>query len=444
MDATNRTVRAGLLVRAGWVGPIALAVGIAMVTSACTGGSPKPKASATTTSVVASAVPASAVATAPTSAAATTTAPTTPSTGVVATTASNPSTDELAVQILELPQQTPVNVNLFSSKMQMFGVTLKVGAYPDGSSMAPAGLPEATEADTRAQLQQYLSAQIPGDADAASKALGSFDSPAVRSLVPDPTLRAALVGMTGTSFEPAIDALLTGNVFTSVAFGEPSPTTVIAQSQLDPVAGNGKHKIVFNSRYQNEKFQLLIGIMGHEIQHDDLRAPGGEEAFMAEETGIVYLEVLARNPSLAHLNTELTRRMNDFAMAVLNSKHPHSAQNVVVAQDGLGLYPRSSSDNNPDVWNENLGAGSSPLSSPASPVILRSLLAPGTPIPTNFDRAGAAAFEHLADPKLPPVTRVRLSVLLGLVSVDTVAQQSGLSKDQAIQTLGLQPFATAS
>jgi hypothetical protein len=336
-----------------------------------------------------------------------------------------------------------LNVNLFSSNVQLSGVTLKVGVYPSGSPMAPAAPPEPSEAQTRAQLQQYLSAQLPGNAD-VSKALSSFDAAAMRSLVPDPTLRAAVVGMTGTSFEPAINALLTGNVFTSVAFGEPSPTFVIAQSQPDPAAGTGKRRIVFNSRYQNESFQLLIGIMGHEIQHDDLRAPGSEEAFMAEESGIVYLEVLARNPSLAHLNTELTRRMNDFAMAVLNSKHPHSAQNVVVADDGLGLYPGSSSDHNPDVWNENVGAASSPVSSPASPIILRSLLAPGTAIPTSFDRDGAAAFEHLADPKLPPVTRVQLSVLLGLVSVDTVAKQSSLSNDAAIQTFGLKPFVTAS
>ena len=135
-------------------------------------------------------------------------------------------------------------------------------------------------------------------------------------------------------------------------------------------------------------------MLGHEIQHG-AQASSADEAVVNFETGMVMTEVLAKHSELAYLNSELARRMNDYAMAFLNSKHPHSAENVIIAPDGLGLFPGSTGDTNKDIWSEFHGAGASMFPTVAT-TVLASLGITGTD--GNYDQSTAALFEHLDDP----------------------------------------------
>ena len=69
-------------------------------------------------------------------------------------------------------------------------------------------------------------------------------------------------------------------------------------------------------------------------------------------------------------------------------------------------------------------------------------LLPGVtlPNPLNYDQTTAGLFEHMADPNLTPVVRLRISVLLQLVSVSQIATKLGITSAQAIATFGLQPI----
>src|SRR6478735_4317758 len=68
--------------------------------------------------------------------------------------------------------------------------------YPDG--------PAPTEADTKAALRSLLQQRFPCAPDRVLDGLKAFDNPIARQKVPEPTLRAALAGLTGTLGEPAI------------------------------------------------------------------------------------------------------------------------------------------------------------------------------------------------------------------------------------------------
>jgi hypothetical protein len=62
------------------------------------------------------------------------------------------------------------------------------------------------------------------------------------------------------------------------------------------------------------------------------------------------------------------------------------------------------------------------------------------PNPPDYDQATAALFDHLSDPYLTPVVRLRVSVLLQLTSLADITGKLGISQAQAIQEFSLQPI----
>ncbi len=355
--------------------------------------------------------------------------------------------DKQAEKVLALPQHKPADVDLFPSKYFYMGVDLSValkheGLYPSGSPMAPAPGPKPTASQVKSQLNTFLKERFGSDQSEIDKALATFNSSKAKSLIPDFRLRAAFSALMGTSVQPAISYYLHNTAFFSVgpiAFGATLSLTATAETDHS----GGHAQILIPTRYENEPWQLFVPLIGAaELQHSQSQITPADEAITNYEFDIEYAEILAKHPQLAYRDTELTRRSNGGVMEFLNSRHPNSAQNVIIAPDGLGLYPGTT---NPfkDMWSNytgTTGGGVSPAPSEAK-TVLKSLL-PGVnlPNPLTYDESTAKLFQHMKDPYLPPATRLKLAVLLQLVSVSQVAHKLGITNTQAISRFRLQPI----
>ncbi|HEY7281277.1 MAG TPA: hypothetical protein VID47_06740 [Actinomycetota bacterium] len=349
-----------------------------------------------------------------------------------------------AEKVLAMPQHKPADIDLFPSMYFYSGVQLTLrteGTYPRGSAMSPAPPgPKPTLSQVKSQLTSFLKERFGSNQSEINTALATFSSSKAKSLIPDYRLRAAFAALTGTSLQPAIDYYLNNTDFFSlgpIAFG--SLLSLTAISEADHSGGHAQ--ILISARYENEPWQLFVALLGHELQHSQSQVTLADEAITNFELYIEYAEILAKHPKLAYRDTELTRRLNGDVQALLDARHPGSARNVIVAADGLGLFPGS--DNMAkDIWSDYTGTTGGGISSapPEAKTVLSSLL-PGIhlPKPLNYDESTAKLFEHLNDTYLPPTTRLRLAVLLQLVTVTQIAHKLGITGAQAISKFKLQP-----
>lgn len=332
----------------------------------------------------------------------------------------------LANSVLSLPQRKPCDVNLFNSNFS----NGRRGAYPQGRPMKPAAGSVPSESRVRAQLATFM----PADARRTA-ALQLFDRAAVKAKIASPSLRAAYAALVGTVGESTLPVFLSPR-FTSMTFGSLSPGVFggIAESIA---TSTGARAIVIDKRYEREHFGLFTNVIAHEILHDDPRNSGAEEATSTAVQALVHLQVLSRHPGLAGLGTELARRINTTVLAWTNSRVPGSASSAIVAPSGRGVFP-GGAFTAPDVWTLLSGRGTSP-----EPAALRGILGRiigrGARLPQSlpFSLATAKLFGQLNDTWLSPVERVRISVLLGLVSLDEIVKATKLTRPQAVQTFRL-------
>jgi hypothetical protein len=365
---------------------------------------------------------------------------------------SGASATQLANFLLALPQRKPCDVNLFTSNFEPGPVP---GFYPQGSPMSPAvdptpGVPH-DEATLRAQLASFLSKRL--SAARVRAALAVFGRGDVRAKVPDPTLRAALVGLTGTLGESEIEWFVRQSAVrvTDTRFGG-APVGSIAT-----VSGNPPNLImIFNRRYAGENFALLSSTFAHEILHLHMggKITATEEVILHAVSAAVQMQLLAHRPELATGGTELARQANQEVQLFVNSRVPGSSRSTVIAPGGRGTAPGSTRSRR-DLYGHgkewNLFRQQAPLptdSSPAPPVfanVLRGLLAPGTvvPKPLNYTMKTAELFSRLNDTWLAPVDRLRVSVLLGLVSMEEIVKYTGLTGPKAIAMFRLAPILAA-
>ena len=272
---------------------------------------------------------------------------------------------QIANKVLKLDPRKPSDINLFTSKYANGGD----GFYPQGSAMHPASGPAPTEAQVRTKLKSYLRAQFPNDTAKVNSGLALFDGQQAKDMIPDPTLRAALVGMRGTLLQPTISHLLNSGKFESgVRFG-----SIPQQGLIAITAGSGPRFIRFNNRYEREDFRYLVGIIGHEALHDDTSGPGSEEAILNSLSGMAYLQVLSRHPGLAYTGTELSRQMNDLALLFLNTHEHGSPNSEVYAPTGKAIAP-ASPRNAHDIWTifvPSGDGGTSPAPGPLGQIVRR-------------------------------------------------------------------------
>jgi hypothetical protein len=338
---------------------------------------------------------------------------------------------QIANKVLKLDPRKPSKINLFTSTFANAGQ----GFYPQGSAMHPASGPDLTEAQARSKLKGYLQAQFPGDSGEVNAALAQFDSQKAKSLIADPTLRAAYVGMRGTLLDPTINYGLNSGKFILMAYNPLPDSAKIAGT----TGGDGSRAVFVNDRYIREDFRYLIGVMGHEVLHDDFSTSPAEEAINNTLSAMTYVQVLSRHPELAYKGTELSRQMNDLALAFLNSHEHGSPNSEVYAPTGKGITP-GGPHNVPDIWTLLHGDSATSLAPTPLGQIMRSLGLPGA---SKFSLATAKTFANLNDNWLSDVGRVQVEVLLQMLSVKTIADKANLSRSKVISKLHLRPYLDA-
>lgn len=163
----------------------------------------------------------------------------------------------------------------------------------------------------------------------ATAAINLYDSSATAAIVPNASLRAALVSLVGTAGEPAINSFIgktnsTGKSYTVVDFGTVSSGTPVGETQLSP---GGRLSLTINNTFAGEPFQVLAATLAHEAMHQDpannvngdLPAGQDEEIIANAVETVVYAQQLLVDPSVAANGTKLVVRTNTRLLALLNS-----------------------------------------------------------------------------------------------------------------------------
>lgn len=351
------------------------------------------------------------------------------------------SPTQLANFLLALPQRKPCDVNLFTSTY-VIGDTRIAGAYPEGRPMQPLPSATPTEANVRAELVAFL-----GSSPGKAATLSLFDRSDVKTKLPDPRLRASLAALRGTVAEPVIAYFLEATYARAPQFGG-VPGVYVGFA----AGGPGSRYITFNRRYESEHLGLLSAIFAHEVLHHDSPNSATEEVMLHALTAVVHMQLLVRYPRLATSGTELSRSMNDLSLVFANSRTRGSSKSAIFAPGGMGTAPDSDKSQRDLAGHSKDFLGGQPVrptdNTPAPPVlatVLRKLLASGValPKPLTYSKKTAELFSRMNDTWLSPVDRLRVSVLLGLVSVEEIVAYTGLTRAKAISTFRLAPILAA-
>jgi hypothetical protein len=226
-----------------------------------------------------------------------------------------------------------------------------------------------------------------------------------------------------------------------LALGAPTSPTRIAG-----VDANGRH--VVNARYAAEHPGLLAGAIAHELLVPGPPANNVEEVLGHGILAVVQMQLIARDPHLAHLGTELARRQASFVVTLFNSRPPGSPWFRFRVPDGPGTIPGGApAMQSPDFASVPFTSRREPGVAPPMMRAVLSLLAGDLdlPDPFTYDDDGLAWIDdHLSAAWLTPADRVRVGVALGLLSLDDVIGATGLDATDAIErfdlTEALEPF----
>lgn len=187
--------------------------------------------------------------------------------------------------------------------------------------------PPPTTPQVQQMLKTYMKKQLPLNPKGQQEAMALFNSPEAIAKIPNPSLRAAMVGLKGTAGEPPINYVLHAKTpeglpkVNLIGFGVPEEwqnDSATARSIPDPTNPQ-QQNLVFNPKYQSENPFQLSSILAHETLHSDEPNSRTEEVTNLALQSSIYLEQIGQHPKLASANTELTRKNNTNALARLNS-----------------------------------------------------------------------------------------------------------------------------
>ena len=190
--------------------------------------------------------------------------------------------------------------------------------YPQVAELPPAQGPAPPEREILERLVAFLRVRDPAFVPRAREL---YKRPELVEKVPEPSLRAALVALLGTLGEPAIDFVLTGGRFASIAFGKP-PGGAVAKSFT---VQNGGQQIVVDDRFRFEDPILLSPLLAHEVLHSDADVSDLEELVAIAVQSLVHMEQLVADPDLGSQRTELAQQLNAWVLARLNTRTPGTA-----------------------------------------------------------------------------------------------------------------------
>ena len=155
------------------------------------------------------------------------------------------------------------------------------------------------------------------------QAINLYNNATVQSIVPNPSLRAALASLVGTVGEPAIDAIINGNnatgkPWTVIDFSpETRPGAVVAESLINP--DPGRIRPLFKEEFRGEPIQALAGYIAHETLHTDNNAGQQEEILANVVENFVYAQHVLGFRGWIFSGTQLVQQGNAELMSILNS-----------------------------------------------------------------------------------------------------------------------------
>ncbi|HET8524845.1 MAG TPA: hypothetical protein VFL82_16560, partial [Thermomicrobiales bacterium] len=291
------------------------------------------------------------------------------------------------------------------------------------------------------------------DSDAINAAVARYDDPAVHQIVPAPTLRAALLMLTGWDpYQVSIDAILDGNnpsgaPFASVDFGTIDISEAIATIET---SRSGRMRMIFNSAYEHEPPEQLIPVVVHESLHGGGVNSRQEEVIANILDAICYSEVLLTDPRVAAFGTDLTLFNNVEVLALLNSVGRAGGGELGISSSPLGdIFIGPNLD---DFDAESIRAvieaddfyGALPdLGSPGQAtfdaLIKRFPGASRLGSDPDFNNAALAVIDGGVGAIITPAEAVQLATLLGLDMTADVIE--GPQPTTSPTTLGERPFA---
>ena len=245
-----------------------------------------------------------------------------------------------AQQVLSLPPSVPSDLSLFSSNT-LFG---QPGIYPEGPPMHPAVGPPLGEHQGAALLRELL------EPETAQEMTGFFASLELVDRVPDPGLRAALLLLGGGPAEAVLRAFLDNQTAVKrLGIGVPNGEGRVIGSEVDEADTSRR---VLNLRYTSEHPAVIAPSLAHALCHHEDRASNAEEATLHGLLSAVHIWLLANNPSLAALGTELSRRQASLSITLLNARSAGSWLASIRCPNGPGTIPSGNPALQcPDLWS---------------------------------------------------------------------------------------------
>lgn len=302
------------------------------------------------------------------------------------------SGEQAARLLLERAPRHPLHPEYFSSN-SLFG---QPGIYPGGPAMAPAEGAPLDEDGARAVLRRLVvdptAPEGPGT-DAAEDALAWFDDPGLRERVPDPLVRSAVLLLAGGPAEPVLHAFLREETpVRTIGIGAPTSEGRIVGLRAGDDAAGSEHRVL-NERYAAEHPAVVAPSLAHAICHHGDRASDAEEATLHGLLAAVHAWLLAQDPTLAQLGTELSRRQASLTITLLNARSPGSWRASIRCPDGPGTIPGGNAALQcPDLWSipfTSLPTAKADLTLPEPVRASLSRLAPegAPPPPLTYDDA---------------------------------------------------------
>ena len=171
-----------------------------------------------------------------------------------------------------------------------------------------------------------------------------------------PQVAAALALLAKGPASPLMDELLGGGA--PLRRIEVGPLAQPGRVLGDGAEGPRPGVRVLNERYASEHPGVVAPSLAHAICHHDAAEGAGSVASNAEEATLhgvlagVHAWLLSREPALADLGTELSRRQASLTITLLNARVPGSPRPGIVCRDGPGTIPGGNPDLQcPDLWS---------------------------------------------------------------------------------------------
>ena len=325
--------------------------------------------------------------------------------------------DDLADRVLALDATKPLEPALFSTDSDV-----GPGIYAGTPPMVPAPGPSPDESVARLLLEQSLGA--------GHLALERYDGD-LGEHFGAPLARAAIASLVGTPAESAIQIALRTE---AIDIGTPDVATRIAGLSSD-----GRH--VINKRYCAEHPLLLAGALVHELLASQPTSSNSEEVLLHGVVAMIHLVQIDRDPSVAHLGTELSRRANSLAVSLVNSRNPGSPRFRLRAPLGAGTIPGGVPGmQTPDFWSIPFTHANSPEPIPENVrTVLEHFVRGPLTQALDYNQAGIDWFDDNRSTNwLPPTRLLRAVTTLGLLSVGDIARAIDWSVPMTLEAFDLQ------